>query len=392
MGTVSVSRANNHHNNTMVLDSSEVGSLRKVGSCERITMKLRNILSLTRLGSSRKAAEDAPREFHKLYKIDSVIGKGGFGTVFSATRKKDNMQVAIKEDYKAKIIKKTGDGKTPLEVALMEQVQNVVGVIKIIECFEMPESFFIVMGKFHCQDLFDYISEKGALTEDKARNIMKQLLETILMCHNNGVLHRDIKDENILIDAANNKIKLIDFGSGTYLHDGLYNDFEGTRVYAPPEWIKYRRYTADGLTVWSLGILLHDMVCGDIPFESDTQILLGLPDWSETTVLSPELKHLIRGCLNTDPNSRLGLDTLASHPWVRGQAMMSASCHQHFLQSISVESSSSMSTSESSSSEGESSCSVSMSSFEVNQNRKGKFKAITSSFRHHNKRSARISI
>ena len=147
--------------------------------------------------------------------------------MFSATRKKDKMQVAVKEVYKAKIIKKTGDGKTPLEVALMEQVQNVVGVIKIIECFEMPESFFIVMEKFHCQDLFDYISEKGALTEDKARNIFKQLLETILMCHNNGVLHRDIKDENILIDVKTEKIKLIDFGSATYLHDGLYNDFEG---------------------------------------------------------------------------------------------------------------------------------------------------------------------
>ena len=211
----------------MVLDSSEV-SLRKVGSCERITMKLRNILNLTSLGcSTRKPMEDAPREFHKLYKIDSVIGKGGFGTVFSATRKKDKMQVAIKEVYKAKIIKKTSDGKTPLEVALMEQVQNVVGVIKIIDFFEMPESFFIVMEKFHCQDLFDYISEKGALTEDKARNIFKQLLETILMCHNNGVLHRDIKDENILIDVKTEKIKLIDFGSATYLHDGLYNDFEG---------------------------------------------------------------------------------------------------------------------------------------------------------------------
>merc|ERR1719266_232756 len=230
------------------------------------------------------------------------------------------------------------------------------------------------------------------MKEAKARVLFKQVLSTVLMCHNNGVLHRDIKDENILIDVQSKQLKLIDFGSGTYLHDGLYNDFEGTRVYAPPEWIKYRRYTADGLTVWSLGILLHDMVTGDIPFESDSQTVLGLPDWSGNTQLSPELQHLIRGCLNTDPNSRLGLDTLASHPWVRGQAMMSASCHQHFLQSISVESSSFMSTSESSSSEGESSCSVSMSSFEVNQNRKGKFKAITSSFRHHNKRSARISI
>ena len=184
-------------------------------------------MSLTRLGCSSRKTEDAPREFHKLYKIDSVIGKGGFGTVFSATRKKDKMQVAVKEVYKAKIIKKTADGKTPLEVALMEQVQNVVGVINIIDFFELPESFFIVMEKFHCQDLFDYISERGALTEDKAKNIFKQLLETVLMCHNNGVLHRDIKDENILIDVKTEKIKLIDFGSATYLHDGLYNDFEG---------------------------------------------------------------------------------------------------------------------------------------------------------------------
>ena len=192
-------------------------------------MKLRSILNLTRLdcSSSRKQIEEGPREFHKLYKLDHVIGKGGFGTVFSAIRKKDKIQVAVKEVYKAKIIKKTADGKTPLEVALMEQVKNVDGVIRVLDFFEMPESFLIVMEKFHCEDLFDYISERGALTEDKARALFKQLLETILMCHNNGVLHRDIKDENILIDVKTDKIKLIDFGSGTYLHDGLYNDFEG---------------------------------------------------------------------------------------------------------------------------------------------------------------------
>ena len=91
----------------------------------------------------------------------------------------------------------------------------------------MPESFFIVMDRCRGQDLFDYISENGALKENQARILFKQLLNTVLMCHNNGVLHRDIKDENILIDASNNQIKLIDFGSGTYLHDGLYNDFEG---------------------------------------------------------------------------------------------------------------------------------------------------------------------
>jgi len=335
----------------MVLNSDEV-PFRKIGNCERITTKLRSILNFTRLdcSSTRKHIEEGPREFHKLYKLEEVIGKGGFGTVFAAIRKRDKMQVAVKEVYKAKIIKKTADGKTPLEVALMEQVQNVEGVIRILDFFEMPESFLIVMEKFHCQDLFDYISERGALSEAKARLMFSQLLDTVLMCHNNGVLHRDIKDENILIDVKTEQIKLIDFGSGTYLHDGLYNDFEGTRVYAPPEWIKYRRYTADGLTVWSLGILLHDMVCGDIPFETDSQILLGLPDWGDNTRLSGECQDLLASCLHTDPTQRTSLHQISHHPWLRGSASSSASSVP-FLKSLSVDSSSEVSSAGSDSSQ-----------------------------------------
>ena len=93
-------------------------------------------------------------------------------------------------------------------------------------------------------------------------------------------------------------------------------------MYAPPEWIKYQHYTADGLTVWSLGVVLHAMVCGDIPFETDEQILLGLPDWSDNTilkpntVLSPEIRSLIEGCLKIDPSRRLTLQELSSHPWM----------------------------------------------------------------------------
>jgi len=294
---------------------------KRLGSCEKVTMKLRSLLNISSTcASSHKRLEESSevrdREFSKLYKLGGELGKGGFGVVYAAVRRADKLQVAVKEVYKAKIIKKTSDGKIPLEVALMQQVADVPGVIKILDWFESAESFFIVMEKFVGQDLFDYISERGPLKEPAARDLFAQVLETVLLCHNRGVLHRDIKDENILIDPRSKQIRLIDFGSGTYLIDGLYNDFEGTRVYAPPEWLLTRRYSANSLTVWSLGILLHDLVVGDIPFEEDEQILQGLPDWSNTTALSPALKDLIQGCLDTDPRSRLSLEQLASHPWL----------------------------------------------------------------------------
>jgi len=320
----------------MGLKAQETIVTKSLGSCERVTLKLKALLRLSGLAphhhqginsivKNTKEQSTRERQFSQLYKVGDELGKGGFGMVYAAVRKADKLQVAVKEVYKVKIIKKTSDGRIPLEVALMQQVAKVPGVIKIIDWFEGPESFFIVMEKFHGQDLFDYISEHGPLKESRARLIFNQVLETVLLCHNRGVFHRDIKDENILINPRSRELRLIDFGSGTYLHDGLYNDFEGTRVYAPPEWLKVRRYTASSLTVWSLGILLHDLVLGDIPFETDDQILMGLPDWTSATSISPGLKDLIQRCLKEDPRKRISLEDLSSHSWLRMSSTSSSS-------------------------------------------------------------------
>ena len=93
--------------------------------------------------------------------------------------------------------------------------------------------------------------------------------------------------------------------------------FSGTRVYAPPEWIKFRRYRADGLTVWSLGILLYDMVCGDIPFETDSQIKKASLYFRDALNLSEDIKDLIRACLNVSSGDRISLAKLAEHPWLK---------------------------------------------------------------------------
>ncbi|MFN9939358.1 MAG: protein kinase domain-containing protein, partial [bacterium] len=148
------------------------------------------------------------------------MGKGGFGTVHAAVRKSDGLMVAVKEVPKERVLAYSGDGQLPLEVALMQQVADVPGVVKLLDHFDMGSSFYVVMERFNSKDMFDFISEQGPLSEDLAKNLFSQVVDMVMQCHAKGVLHRDIKDENLLIDLTTHQVKLIDFGSGTYLHDG----------------------------------------------------------------------------------------------------------------------------------------------------------------------------
>jgi len=257
------------------------------------------------------------------YTVGQSIGTGGFGTVYSGVRRSDGAPVAIKHIAKSRVasLVEVDGHKVPVEVDLLQRACDVTGVIQLLDFYEKSDSYVIVMERPEsCQDLFDYITDRGSLDEAEARQFFTQVLHMVLDLHSAGVTHRDIKDENLLVDLASNTLRLVDFGSGAVLTDSDYFEFEGTRVYSPPEWISTHRYRAESAAVWSLGVLLYDMVCGDIPFESDQSIVSAQISFRKP--VSTEVEDLIRQCLTVDVSHRPSLLSLLSHPWLQTSTVL----------------------------------------------------------------------
>merc|ERR1711892_989741 len=303
---------------------SPVGTVELKGSTLLSSnMKLKNIFSLKTHHKPDIESENemTPKTMWKLYSLKNSLGSGGFGTVYAATRTSDQMSVVIKEVKKEKVLEY--EYNEPLEVVLLQTVSDIPGVVKILDYHKTRESYFIVMEMFRSQDLFDYISEFGPVGEAVTKVIFGQVVETIIDYQSKGVFHGDIKDENILINPETQEIKLIDFGSGQWLdHNQIYSKYEGTRVYAPPEWISSRRFFAESLTVWSLGILLYNLLCGNIPFENENEILEETLKWFSCLKLSNTARSLVEGCLHRDHTQRLSLGAILHHPWFSAQKDM----------------------------------------------------------------------
>lgn len=122
-------------------------------------------------------------------------------------------------------------------------------------------------------DLFDYIELNEHISETEIQRIFKQVALAVKHIHDLGIVHRDIKDENILLDESGS-VSLIDFGSAAYFRKGrTFDTFGGTLDYCAPEILKGMAYEGPPQDIWSLGTLLYTLVYRENPFYNVDEIM-----------------------------------------------------------------------------------------------------------------------
>lgn len=258
--------------------------------------------------------------FESAYRVGNLIGRGGFGSVYAGVRLQDNKIVAIKQVAREKIrLWCSADGASvPKEVCLMRHCHGLQNVIRLLDFYEKPDSFILILSRPSCyKDLFDFITERGTLDDALTQKFFKEIFSAVVALKERNVVHRDIKDENILVNLKTNSCFIIDFGSGCHFDAGPLTEFEGTHLYAPPEWLCLGEYSAECATVWSLGVLLYVMTNGDLPFSSQKEIVRGDLRFRQQPSLGA--KELIKECLIMEPKNRLNLSEVGDHPWVKQQ-------------------------------------------------------------------------
>lgn len=259
------------------------------------------------------------------YLLGECICVGGLGSVNMACHR------PTKQDRAIKTIKKMNINsdlrvKTQFfnEVDVLKRISH-PNIVKLFEFYEDDRSFYLVMELLKGGDLVSFLLKEGKLTEHTTAYFFKQLLAAVSHCHSNGIVHRDLKLDHLLLDSCTKtaSLKVIDFGTAAWFEPckRLTRKY-GTTFYIAPEVLKHN-YN-EKCDVWSCGVILFILLSGDPPFDGDseneilTKILKGYYDFSNPVwdSISSEAKILISKLLTYDESRRISAFEALQDPWV----------------------------------------------------------------------------
>ncbi|XP_054881494.1 NUAK family SNF1-like kinase 2 [Poeciliopsis prolifica] len=251
------------------------------------------------------------------YEFLESLGKGTYGKVKKAKERSGRL-VAVKSIRKEKIKDEQDLVHIRREIEIMSSLCH-PHIITIYEVFENKDKIVIVMEYASQGDLYDYICDKKNLSEHEARHFFRQIVSAVHYCHQNGIVHRDLKLENILLDG-NGNVKIADFGlSNLYHRDEYLQTFCGSPLYASPEIVNGRPYRGPEVDTWSLGVLLYTLVHGTMPFDGLNHKIL-VQQISTGNYRKPSKPSdacgLIRWMLMVNPERRATIEEVAGHWWL----------------------------------------------------------------------------
>eukprot|EP00903_Cladosiphon_okamuranus_P006192 g6089.t1 len=288
-----------------------------------------------------RAVPAAPGTVLAKYEMKEVLGVGSTSKCYRCVNRRSKKQFACKV-----IDKRAMDPKLkPLldqfhvEIQVLQLLRH-PNIIHMEDVFESDAKIHMVMEIMQGGELFDYVVEKGKLSESEASVMVRKVTSALAYMHSMNVIHRDLKPENLLLTSkgASPEVKIIDFGLAKVLGagDDSAQSFLGTRGYLAPEMLQRESYSKE-VDVWALGVIVFVLLCGCLPFDDDSKKLnqagafqkfvLRFPGWAQK--LSPGAKDLLSKLLTVTPRARFTAKQALEHPWVTGKAAAA----DHFLES-----------------------------------------------------------
>ncbi|GCC25376.1 MAP/microtubule affinity-regulating kinase 3a isoform X2 [Hemiscyllium ocellatum] len=252
------------------------------------------------------------------YRLLKTIGKGNFAKVKLARHILTGREVAIK------IIDKTQLNPTSLqklfrEVRIMKCL-NHPNIVKLFEVIETEKTLYLVMEYASGGEVFDYLVAHGRMKEKEARAKFRQIVSAVQYCHQKQIVHRDLKAENLLLDADMN-IKIADFGfSNEFTVGNKLDTFCGSPPYAAPELFQGKKYDGPEVDVWSLGVILYTLVSGSLPFDGQNlkelreRVLRG--KYRIPFYMSTDCENLLKRFLVLNPSKRGTLEQIMKDRWI----------------------------------------------------------------------------